>query len=84
LLLHHLVLPFSNTLPTGELLDSGHVDAVHACAIVGEKSSQWTTHDFASVDNAHRPSEQPIAVRENRVVDVQIFEDFDHGERRAR
>lgn len=78
------MLALSNPLAARELLDARDVDAVDARAIVGQQRRQRPTDHFGAVHHADRPAEQAVAVRQDRVVDVQVFEDLDHGERRAR
>lgn len=79
-----LVLALADALAARELLHARHVDAVHARAVVGQQGRERPAHDLGAVDHAHGAAEQTVPVGQDRVVDVQVFEDLDHGERRAR
>ena len=65
------------------MLHARDVDAVDAGAVVGEEGCQGSADDFATVDDEDVVAEEPVAVGEDRVVDVEVLEGFDDGEGRA-
>lgn len=79
----HLVLALADPLATRELLHARHIDAVHACAVVGQQRRQRPADHLAPIDDADRAPEQPVPVGQDRVVDVEVLEDLDHREGRA-
>lgn len=67
----------------GELLDVGDVHTEDLGAIVGEQRGQRPTDDFAAIDDGDTATKEAFAVVEEGVVDLQVLEDLDDGQRRA-
>lgn len=84
LLLYDLMLALAYALATRELLHTCDVDAVDAGAVVGQQRGERPAHHLGAIDHTYRASEQAVPVRQDRVVDVQVLQDLDHGQRRAR
>jgi hypothetical protein len=72
------------TLATGELLHTGDINTVHASTVIGKQRGQWTTNDLRAVHHTDRVTEQTVAVGKDSVVDVEVLEDLDVGQRGAR
>ena len=56
--------------PARELLYACDVDAVDARAVVGEEGGERAPDDFTPVDDEDVVPEEPVAVGQDRVVDV--------------
>jgi hypothetical protein len=80
----NLVSAVLQTLATGELLDTGNINTVHASAIIGQQRGQWTANNLRAVHDADSVTEQTVAVGKDSVVDVEVLEDLDVGQRGAR
>lgn len=74
------MFPLTEPLAAREFLHAVDVDAVHGGAVVGEQGRERAADDLGAVDHHHGVAEQSVAVGQDRVVDVQEFEDLDHGE----
>ena len=79
-----LVSGLTDAFAAGEELNPGDVDRVHLRAVVGQQCRQGTAVDFAAVDDSDRLTEEAVARRQDRVVDLQMLERLDEGQRRAR
>lgn len=80
----NLVPAVLQTLATSELLHTGNINTVHASTVIGQEGGQWATNDLGTVHHTDGVAEQTVAVGENRVVDVEVLEDLDVGQRGAR
>ena len=67
----------------GEDLDAGDVDGVDGGAVVGEQGREGAAVDLAPVDHGDGLAEEAVAVGQDRVVDLQVLEGLDDGERGA-
>jgi hypothetical protein len=72
------------TLTTGELLNTGNINTVDASTVVGQERSQWAADDLRAVHHTDSVAEQPVTVGKDSVVDVEVLEDLDVGQRGAR
>lgn len=72
-----------DALAAREALHGVDVDAVHAGAVVCEQSGEGAADNFRTIHDGDGAAEQAVAVCEVRVVDGQVVEDLDDGERRA-
>lgn len=72
-----------DALAAGEELHAGEVDGVDGGAVVGEQGGEGPAVDFGAVDDGDGLAEEAVAVGEDGVVDLQVFEDLDDGEGRA-
>jgi hypothetical protein len=79
----NVVLLLLQAATTAEVLHAGHVDGVDLCTIVGEESRKRTADDLAAVDDSDATAEETLAVVQERVVDSQVLEDLDAGQRSA-
>lgn len=75
-----LLKPFATRKP----LHTRDIDAVDARAVVGQESRKRPTDDLGPVDDADGVAVQPVAVGQDSVIDLQVLQDFDNGEWRAR
>lgn len=73
----------ADTLAAGEDLDAGDVDRVDGGAVVGEQSGERAAVHLATVDDGDGLAEEAVAVGEDGVVDLEVLEGLDDGERRA-
>jgi hypothetical protein len=64
-------------------LDPVNINRVNLGPIICEQSSQRST-DFRAIDDYNCTTEEAVSVREGGVVNLEIFEDFDNGERSTR
>jgi len=71
------------SLTTSELLHTGDINTVHTSSVVGQQRSKRTSHDLGSVHNANGVTEQSVSVGQDGVVDVQVLEDLNVGQRCA-
>lgn len=72
------------TLATGELLHTGDINTVYASTIIGQQRGQWTANNLGTVHDTDSVTEQTVAVGKDSVVDVEVLEDLDVGQRGAR
>ncbi len=56
---------------------------VHFRAVVCEQGGQWPAVDLAAVDDGDGLPKQSVAVSEDGVVDLNMLESLDDGQRRA-
>lgn len=77
------VLLLAEPASTTELLHARHVHTVHLCAIIRQQRGQRPTYDLGAVDDGYPAAVQTVAVREDGVVDLEVLEDLDDGERGA-
>lgn len=75
-----LVLDLLQPRASAKHLNAGDIDAVDFCTIVGEQSGEWTAYDLAPVDHSNALAEQPFAVVEEVVVDLQVLQDLHNSE----
>jgi len=66
-----------------EELDASNVHAVDRRAVVCEKGGEGTAVDFGAVDYRDCFSVEAVSVRQDRVIDLEVLEGFDDGERGA-
>lgn len=59
------------------------VDAVHRGAVVGEQGSEGAPDDFGAVDDGDGAAVEAIPIRQNGIINPQVFEDFYSCERGA-
>lgn len=71
-------------LATSKFLHASDINTVNASAIIGQQRSQRTTNNLRPVHNANSVTEQTIASGKNSVVDVEVLEDLNGGQRGAR
>lgn len=83
LLVGDFVLLLLQAGSSAELLYASDVDAVDLRTIIRKQSGQGSPNDFAAVDNRDPPAKQPLAGSEECVVDLQMLEDLDDGQRSA-
>lgn len=76
-----LLLPQARS--TAESLHARHVDRVDLGAVVGQQGSQGSADNLGAVDDGDPAAVQPLAILENGVVDLQVLEDLDNGQRGA-
>lgn len=69
------------SLATSKLLHPGDIDTVHTGAIIGQQRSKWAADNLRPVNNADSVTEQTVARRQDGVVDIEVFEDLDDGQR---
>lgn len=80
----NLVPAVLQTLTTSELLHTGNINTVHASTVIGQQSGQWAANNLGAVHHTDGVTEQTVTIGENGVVDVEILEDLDVGQRGAR
>lgn len=68
---------------SAELLHASDVDAVDLRTVVRKQSGQGSPNDLAAVDDGNPPAKQPLTGGEECVVDLQMLEDLDDGQRSA-
>ena len=83
-LLFHDVLLVAQTLASAESLHTSNINRIDLCTIVCQQCSQGSTHNLASVDDSDSSAPQSLSIVQDGVVDVEVFENLDHGERCAR
>lgn len=84
LLVLNLMSMLFDALATGEDLDAGDVDRIDSGAIVGKQRSHGPPVDFRSVDDRYGLTKEPVSGRQDGVVDMEVFQNLDHSQRRAR
>lgn len=67
------------TLATSKLVDTSDINTVNTSTVISQQSSKRATHNFRTVDNTNRVTEQSISVGQDGVVDVQVLEDLNVG-----
>lgn len=77
------MLALADPLAPRKLLHPRHIDAVDARAIVRKQRRKRPADDLAAVDDGDGVPEEAVSVRQDRVVDAEVLEDFDDGEGRA-
>ena len=78
-----LVALLLDTLAAGEELHAGDVDGIHGGAVVGEESGERAAVDLGAVDDRDGLAKEPVARGEDGVVDLEVLEDLDNGQRGA-
>lgn len=73
-----------DTLPTSEDIHAIEINGVDFGTIIGEESCKWPTDDFRAVDNGDGFAKQTVSIREDGVIDLEIFQNLDYGEWGAR
>jgi hypothetical protein len=81
--INNLVSVLLQSLTTSELLHTSDINTVHTSSVIGQQSSKRASYDLGPVHNANGVAEQSVSVRQNSVVDVQVLEDLNVGQRRA-
>lgn len=66
-----------------KLLHPRNINTINTSPIIRQQRRQRPPHNLRPIHHANRMPEQPIPIRENRVVDIQILEDLDIRQRRA-
>ena len=82
-LLHYFMLTFADPFASSELLDSSYIDTVHTSSVVCQKCGQRSPNNLTPIDNAYDTTEKSVAVRKDRVVNVEILKNLDNCQRRA-
>lgn len=77
------MLLVAQTLASAESLHTSHIDRVDFSAIVCQQSSQRSSNNLTSVDNRNSSAPKSLSVVQDGVVDVEVLEDLDHGQRSA-
>lgn len=81
--LDNLMSLLLQSLTTSELLHASDINTVNASAIVGKQGSKRPSNDLRPVHHANGVAEETVSVRQNGVVDVEVLEDLDVGQRGA-
>lgn len=79
-----LVLDFLQSCASAEHLNTGDIDAVDFCAIVGQKGRKRASDNLTPVDDCDTFAEETFAVVEKVVVDLKVLQDLNNSEGRAR
>ena len=82
-LLFNNVLLVAQTLASAESLHTSHINRVDLSTIVCQQSSQGSSNNLTPVDDRNPSSPKSLSVIQDGVVDVQVLEDLDHGQRSA-
>lgn len=80
---HNLMRPLLDPLTPRKLLHTRNINTINARTVISQQRRKRPANDLRAIDHANRMSEQPVPIRQDRVVDVQVFEDLDVGEGRA-
>ena len=80
----HVVHLAADAFAAREALHARHVSTPHVGAVIGQQRGQWPADNLGPVDDRHGAAKEPVAVRQDRVVDAHVLEDLDDGQRRAR
>lgn len=75
-----LLEPFA----AGELLHARDINTVHTRAVIRQQGGQRSSHDLGSIHHADGVSVQPVPIRQDDVVDMQVLENLHDREGRAR
>lgn len=67
-----------------KLLHPRDINTIHTRPIIRQQRRQRPPHNLRPIHHANRMPEQPIPIRQDRVVDIQVLEDLDVRQRRAR
>jgi hypothetical protein len=81
--MNNLMPPLLQSNATGKLLHTGDINTVDAGAIIRQKRSKWPPHHLRPVDDADSVPEQPVSIGQNGVVDVEVLQNLDVGQRGA-
>ena len=79
-----LVSPLFDTFTSSELLDTSHIHTVDTGSIVCQQRRQRPTDNLRPVHYTDSVSEKTVAIGQNRIVDFEVLQDLDNGERCAR
>lgn len=82
-LLFNNVLLVAQALASAESLHASNVDRVDLSTIVCQQSSQRSSNNLTSVDDRDPSTPKSLSVIQDGVVDVEVLEDLDHGQRSA-
>jgi hypothetical protein len=77
------MLLVAQTLASAESLHASHIDRVDFSAIVCQQSSQGSSDNLASIDDCNSSSPESLSIVQDGIVDIEVFEDLDHGQRSA-
>ena len=79
----NLMAWLANSAAASEELDTRDVHTVHSCAIIGQQSCQGAAVDLAAIDDGDGLAKKTVAVLKDRVIDLQMLQGFDNGQRCA-
>jgi hypothetical protein len=71
------------TLATSKLLHTGDINTVNRGAIISQQGSQRAANNLRPVHNADSVTEQTVSGGQDSVVDIEVLEDLDDGQRGA-
>lgn len=77
------MLPLSYAITSRKLLNSRHIHAVDKRSIICQQRGEGPPHHLTPIDDTDRMPKQPIPIRQDGIVDMQILENLDHGQWRA-
>lgn len=72
------------TLATSELLDTGDINTVHTSTVIGQQRGQWTANNLRAIHHTDSVTEQTVTIGKDSVVDVEVLENLDVGQRGTR
>jgi len=79
----NLMAWLANTAAASEELDTRDVHTVHSCAVICQQSCQRAAVDLTAIDDGDGLAEKTVSVLKNWVVDLQVLQGFDNGQRCA-
>lgn len=68
-------------LTTSKLLHASDINTVHTGAIISQQCSQRAANNLRPVNNADSVTEQTVAGGQDSVVDIEVLEDLNDGQR---
>jgi len=66
-----------------KLLHPRNIHTINTSPIIRQQRRQRPSHYFRAIHHANRMTKQPVPVGKNRVVDVEVLENLNYGQRRA-
>lgn len=74
------VLLAAEALATAEALYTSDIDRVDLSTVVCQQSGQWSSNNLGAVNDGDSATKQSLSIVEDGVVDVEMFENLDHGQ----
>jgi hypothetical protein len=81
--LNNIMSLHMQSLTTSKLLHASNINTVNTGSIISQQGRKRATNNFGTVHDADSVTEETVAVGQDSVVDVEVLEDLDVGQRGA-
>lgn len=81
---NNLMMSPLQSLTTSKLLHARDVHTVYTRSIIRQQSRERASNNLRSIHHTNSAAEQTVSIRKNSIVDLEVLEDLDDGQGRAR